>query len=490
MTAKTNIRYRVGADVGLNSLGFSAIQLDANGNPTALLKTLSYIHDGGVDPTQNKSGTTRKAVAGIARRTRNMRKRRRHRLSQLDRQLYQLGYPVDEVPDCEQDLYEDWNTRSALATTYVSDKDRRDRMIVMAVRHIARHRGWRNSYSRVETLFEDVEPSDPVQGLKQRVETRLGVKLDDDMTPAQLVALTLSERNGKLVRLRTSTKYGEGVLPNRLMQSDNARELRRIFTVQQVPEEVWKPILRTVFHCASPKGSAEKHVGTDPLDSTQKRALKASLAFQKYRILNVITNLRIRRKGEASRPLTVSEKQDVYELLTTAKEDVEWLDVCAVLDIERNELKGVGTLTHDGEERIGNKPPVLDTVIRLHGIKNTKLRKMMDAWWNAATEDEQAAMIRLLSNTVDLDKVRDLIEYASPHRIHRRVRRRPAHPIGLHQPSHRTCRLLRKDPRPTVQTHVGNGRRFALCDSPRVRRARRLEASGSTRSGADRQSRR
>lgn len=414
MTAKTNIHYRVGADVGLNSLGFSAIQLDANGNPTALLKTLSYIHDGGVDPTQNKSGTTRKAVAGIARRTRNMRKRRSHRLSQLDRQLYQLGYPVDEVPETEHGLYEYWNVRSALATAYVPDKDRRDRMMVMAVRHIARHRGWRNSYSRVETLFEDVEPSDQYKDLKQRVETRLGVKLDDDMTPAQLVALTLNERDKNFMRVRTSTKYGEGILPNRLMQSDNARELRRIFTVQQIPEDVWKPILRTVFHCASPKGSAEKHVGTDPLDQTQKRALKASIAFQKYRILNVITNLRIRRKSEASRPLTVSEKQDVYELLTTAKEDVEWLDVCAVLDIERNELKGVGTLTHDGEERIGNKPPVLDTVIRLHGIKNTKLRKMMDAWWNAATEDEQAAMIRLLSNTVDLDKVRDLIEYASP----------------------------------------------------------------------------
>lgn len=414
MTAKTNIRYRVGADVGLNSLGFSAIQLDANGNPITLLKTLSYIHDGGVDPTQNKSGTTRKAMAGIARRTRNMRKRRRHRLNQLDRQLYQLGYPVDEVPESEHGLYEYWNVRSALATAYVPDKDKRDRMMVMAIRHIARHRGWRNSYSRVETLFEDVEPSDQYKDLKQRVETRLGMKLDEDMTPAQLVALTLSDRDENFMRVRTSTKYGEGVLSSRLMQSDNARELRRIFTVQQVPEDVWKPILRTVFHCASPKGSAEKHVGTDPLDQTQKRALKASIAFQKYRILNVITNLRIRRKGEASRPLTVNEKQDVYELLTTAKEDLEWLDVCAVLDIERNELKGVGTLTHDGEERIGNKPPVLDTVIRLHGIKNTKLRKMMDAWWNTATETEQAAMIRLLSNTVDLDKVRDLIEYASP----------------------------------------------------------------------------
>ena len=130
MTAKTNIRYRVGADVGLNSLGSSAIQLDANGNPTALLKTLSYIHDGGVDPTQNKSGTTRKAMAGIARRTRNMRKRRRHRLNQLDRQLYQLGYPVDDVPESEHGLYEYWNVRSALATAYVPDKDKRDRMMV------------------------------------------------------------------------------------------------------------------------------------------------------------------------------------------------------------------------------------------------------------------------------------------------------------------------------------------------------------------------
>ena len=414
MTTKTNIRYRVGADVGLNSLGYSAIQIDNDGNPIKLLKTLSYIHDGGVDPTQNKSGATRKAVAGIARRTRNMRKRRRHRLSQLDRQLYQLGFPVDEVSECEQGLYEDWNVRSALATEYIPDKNKRERMIVTAVRHIARHRGWRNSYSRVESLFEDAEPSDQYKDLKQRVENRLGVKLDDYMTPAQLVALILSERNGKLVRLRTSTAKGEGVLPSRLMQSDNARELRQIFNVQHVSEDVWKPILRTVFHCASPKGSAEKHVGTDPLDPSQKRALKASIAFQKYRILNVITNLRIRRKGEALRPLAVSEKQRVYDMLSSTKEDLEWLDVCDVLNIERNELKGVGTLTFDGEERIGNRPPVLDTVIRLHGIKNTKLRKMMDAWWNKATEDEQDAMIRLLSNTVDLDKVRDLIEYASP----------------------------------------------------------------------------
>lgn len=414
MTADDRIRYRVGADVGLNSLGFSAIQIDKDGNPIALLKTLSHIHDGGVDPTQNKSGTTRKAVAGIARRTRNMRKRRRHRLNQLDNLLHRLGYPVDEVPDCEQSLYEDWNVRSALATAYVADQRKRERMLVTAIRHIARHRGWRNPYSRVETLFEDAEPSDQYKDLKQRVETRLGTTLDEDMTPAQLVALTLSERDGNFMRIRTSTTRGEGIMPSRLMQSDNARELRRILAMQRVPEDERKAIIRAVFHSASPKGSVEKKVGIDPLDPTRHRALKASIAFQKYRILNVITNLRIQRKGEASRPLTVSEKQDVYELLVHSGEDAEWLDVCDILDIERNELKGVGTLTRDGGERIGNNPPILDTVARIRGVKNTPLRKKLNAWWDTATEEEQAAMVRLLSNTVDMDKVRDLLEYASP----------------------------------------------------------------------------
>ena len=52
-------------------------------------------------------------MAGIARRTRIMRKRRRHRLTHLDRQLYQLGYPVDDVPESEHGLYEYWNVRSA-----------------------------------------------------------------------------------------------------------------------------------------------------------------------------------------------------------------------------------------------------------------------------------------------------------------------------------------------------------------------------------------
>ena len=80
----------------------------------------------------------------------------------------------------------------------------------------------------------------------------------------------------------------------RLMQEDNANELKQIFRVQRVPADEWKPLFRSVFYAVSPKGSAEQRVGQDPLAPEQARALKASLAFQEYRIANVITNLRIK----------------------------------------------------------------------------------------------------------------------------------------------------------------------------------------------------
>ena len=42
--------YCVGVDVGLNSVGLAAIQVDNDGNPVRILKAQSVIHDGVVDP--------------------------------------------------------------------------------------------------------------------------------------------------------------------------------------------------------------------------------------------------------------------------------------------------------------------------------------------------------------------------------------------------------------------------------------------------------
>ena len=68
----TTRHYRIGIDVGLNSVGLAAIEVDDDGKPVRILNAQSVIHDGGVDPTKRGKAITRKNISGGARRMRRM----------------------------------------------------------------------------------------------------------------------------------------------------------------------------------------------------------------------------------------------------------------------------------------------------------------------------------------------------------------------------------------------------------------------------------
>lgn len=409
-------RYRVGIDVGLNSVGLAAIEVSDDDAPVRLLNAQSIIHDGGVDPQKNQEAITRKNMSGVARRTRRMRRRRRERLHKLDVLLRQSGYPVID-PETLDKSFEEWHVRAELATHYIEDDELRRENISIAVRHIARHRGWRNPYRQVDSLLAENPYSKQYEELAKNAEAYVSGLADQELAPAQLVVAMLDAGYAEAPRLRwrTGSKKpdAEGYLPVRLMQEDNANELKRIFVMQRIPKDEWVPLFRSVFYAVSPKGSAEQRVGKDPFDVNQPRALKASLVFQRYRIANVITNLRIKDSSAEPRRLTIDEKQSIFgQLESPSSEDITWSDLCDFLGIKRSQLKGVGTLTEDGEERISSRPPRMITPQRIHSADG-KIRKPLADWWKNATEDEQEAMIRLLANVVDIDKVREDVSYAA-----------------------------------------------------------------------------
>ncbi|TPF86950.1 restriction endonuclease [Bifidobacterium sp. UTCIF-37] len=405
MSAK---RYRVGIDVGLNSVGLAAIEVDDANTPIRILNAQSVIHDGGVDPTRNKDAATRKSVSGESRRARRMLRRRRKRLNQLDELLQRLGYPIIDPETL--DTFDEWKIRSGLADVFIEDEATRKENISIAIRHIARHRGWRNPYHRVESLLVDNPYSEQYRELKTRAEAQIGHALDEDMTSAQIVIAAWPHRTVDNARLRTSSKRGEGLLPSKLMQEDNANELKRIFSVQRVPESEGDLLFHAIFRANSPKGSAEKRVGRDPFDAAQPRALKASLVFQRYRIANVLTNLRI-QENKQERPLTIEEKQTIFAMLVSDdSKDITWGDVASHLGYERRQLRGVGKTTEDGEDRISSTPPRLTSFQRICEA-DKKIAKPLQAWWQNASGQAQESMIRLLSNTVDLDGVHGDISY-------------------------------------------------------------------------------
>lgn len=399
-----DLSYVVGIDVGTHSIGTVAIEVDDKGHPLSILNAVVHIHDSGVDPDKRKTAESRLATSGVARRARRLTRRRKRRLQQLDQQLERMGYPLPDLAE-RSDPHAPWHVRARLADERIEDEAERRELISIALRHIARHRGWRNPYSRVEALQHPEPDSQQLMELKERV-AKLHPSVDlADATPAEVI--TTLDMYGVKIR------GPEGILGGKLMQSDNANEIRRICQVQGVAENDQRALINAVFKAESPRGSSAERVGFDVLPGQRhlRRAAKAHPAFQRFRIVSILANLRI-KDGKGSRPLTTDELQLATSHLLTAKlgETPIWADVAEVLGIERPQLLGTASPTVDGD-RAAARPPLDETHRRV--MQNAP--KAVKAWWVDADDDAQAAFIVQVTDGVpsEIPAVRDFFDSLS-----------------------------------------------------------------------------
>ena len=389
---------RVGIDVGTHSVGLATLRVDEQGTPIELLSALSHIHDSGVGKEGREKHKTRKKVSGVARRAQRLLRSRRKRLQQLDEALLDLGFPIPTPgefldPNEPADPYRVWRMRARLVEEQLPEELRAP-AISMAVRHIARHRGWRNPYSKVESLLLPADESPFMKALRERIMTKTGEVLDDGITPGQAmtqVALTHA------VKMRGP----EGIL-GKLHQSDNANEIRNICARQGVSPDVCKQLLRAVFKADSPRGSAVSRVAPDPLpgQGSFRRAPKCDPEFQRFRIISIVANLRISEATGKNRPLTVDERRQVVAfLMKDSQADLTWVDVAEKLDVHRRDLRGTAVLTDDGE-RSAARPPI-DATDRI--MRQTKISSLK-TWWEEADSERRGAMIRYLyEESADLE---------------------------------------------------------------------------------------
>lgn len=389
---------RVGIDVGTHSVGLATLRVDEQGTPIELLSALSHIHDSGVGKEGREKHKTRKKVSGVARRAQRLLRSRRKRLQQLDEALLDLGFPIPTPgefldPNEPADPYRVWRVRARLVEEQLPEELRAP-AISMAVRHIARHRGWRNPYSKVESLLLPADESPFMKALRERIMTKTGEVLDDGITPGQAmtqVALTHA------VKMRGP----EGIL-GKLHQSDNANEIRKICARQGVSPDVCKQLLRAVFKADSPRGSAVSRVAPDPLpgQGSFRRAPKCDPEFQRFRIISIVANLRISEATGKNRPLTVDERRQVVAfLMKDSQADLTWVDVAEKLDVHRRDLRGTAVLTDDGE-RSAARPPI-DATDRI--MRQTKISSLK-TWWEEADSERRGAMIRYLyEESADLE---------------------------------------------------------------------------------------
>ncbi len=386
-------RYRVGIDVGLNSVGLAAIEIDDDGDPIDLLNCQVVIHDAGVDPTANKIAGTRRAISGQARRMRRLMRRRRQRLKELDTVIQGLAWPIVDL-ESMRDPYSPWRARVALLTSPITDRSELRTLLSVAVRHMARHRGWRNPYASIPSLLAATEPSKEFVSFLRSLDGKPGSEaLHLDLAASEIVCNAISADPRCRIR-----GVRDGIVPlleSKIHQSDNVRELRRMWEMQSLPDDEFRVVVDAVFAQRSPKGAAAARVGKDPLPGMggQSRAEKASLAFQRFRIVDKVANLRLRDgQSRDGIPLTSPQRRVVTDFLWEADE-ATWGDVAAELGVQRADLVGTAKSTELGE-RGGGKPPVNVTARR---IRESKIRPLIERW-DQEDETGKEGLLVVISN--------------------------------------------------------------------------------------------
>lgn len=327
-----NKAYRLGIDLGTNSIGWCALNLDGDGNPAGVLdagvRILTPNDEAGRDPQSKQSLAANRRAARSARRRRDRFLRRRNALM---RTLIEVGLmPADkDARKALEKLNPYWLRAAAL----------RERLelaeIGRALFHLNQRRGFLSN--RVADS-DDTEGSAMKAGMKHLAETL-------QARGAHTLGQFLAERNGRdregylIDRLGNRIGAGNGnavahPTGNGVRfrpRSEGNKVLYDLYPTRQMIEhemdEIWREQAR--YHdVLTPEFLARlKHIMIDqrPLKNPlvgkctfrpeEERAPRALPLFQRYRILSEIANLEVERPGCAARKLNLQERDALAALL-------------------------------------------------------------------------------------------------------------------------------------------------------------------------------
>lgn len=398
--AEESVKYRIGIDVGDRSVGLAAFEFDDAGFPLRKLAMVTYRHDGGLDPTQNKSPKSRKETAGVARRVRRMRRRRKERLKKLDTILQALGYPVPSAE--EPQTYEAWKSRALLTTEKIGNREELAEHLVRALRHMARHRGWRNPWWQFGQLDAAPVPSKTMQENLEHARLLWPGQVGDDTTVGELGALASAK--DVLLRPRTNKRENglhkqagvRAVLDSKVRQEDLLAEVKKMWKVQELPQEHYSELAHALFDQTRPYVPAE-NVGRDPLPGRNHlpRAPRASLEFTEFRIRQAVANLRVRGKGGN---VALTSGQHIaavnYLMNYVESEPPTWGDVADQIGVEATRL--IAPVIDD--VRLNKAPYNHSTYVFTKALpKSSEAMK----WWNTADVSLRSLLIMFLSDPTD-----------------------------------------------------------------------------------------
>ena len=311
--------YRLGLDMGANSIGWCAVLLDAEGNQTGVLdagvRILTPNEEAGRDPQSKASLAAARRLARGQRRRRNRFTRRRDRLMEV---LEDAGLmPEDEdARKALEALDPYWLRREAL------DRRLEPGEIGRALFHLNQRRGFKSNRIADSENDEKSAMKQGVKALEGRLEAE-GVRTLGEFLAREHGRDRFGKRGkgeaARPVRFRPETKGGKNLYdlyPTRLMieqEIDAIWKKQEGFYPDLLTDCLLKRIKRIVVEQRPLKPPV---VGRCSLFPEEQRAPKAHPLFQRFRILQDVCQLRVTRPGRAERPLTFNEYKLIVGVLS------------------------------------------------------------------------------------------------------------------------------------------------------------------------------
>lgn len=332
------VRYRLGLDLGTNSIGWCALTLDDSGKPNGILdagvRILTPNEEAGRDPQSKQSLAANRRAARSARRRRDRFLRRQRRLMEALVKARLMPVEIEKRKSLEKlDPY--WLRAAAL------DQRLEPHEIGRAIFHLNQRRGFRSN--RI------ADSNDSEKGATKAGMRALNEALEGSGARTLGEFLARRHRRDRFGRRSNGDDRGPGPEPVRFRPTaQGAKNLYDFYPSRDLVEfeldAIWKsqaehyPALLTddllrrlkriiveqrplkkppVGRCSlRPEPGVESRYGLD-IDLGE-RAPKAHPLFQRFRILQDVAQLRIARTGKQPRHLTMQERDALAAKLMAA----------------------------------------------------------------------------------------------------------------------------------------------------------------------------
>ncbi len=299
-------KYRLGLDLGTNSLGWSLLTLNGKDRPQGILDLGVRIFSDGRNPKDKTSLAVNRRIARGARRRRDRYLRRRHSLMW---NLVRLGLMTKDRQ--KRKNLENSTEKMKVPNPYelrvkALDEKLEPYELGRALYHLNQRRGFKSN-RKTNTKEDKSKISEDIKGLEESIRESFSRSLGE--------FLNKKHQEGKSLRARS----GEKLYPNRKMYEAEFQLIREKQSkyFSNITKQDWESLEKIIFHQRPLKAQEPGRCQFEPKEFRAPIALPSA---QKFTIAQDIGNLQIILPDRSKQNLAPEDKAILWERLNRQKE--------------------------------------------------------------------------------------------------------------------------------------------------------------------------